>query len=335
MHTNARSWLPVEIAFDPCPALIPEASVRWMEFGKTALAEPFFQHTVTRLKASAPPPREIDTDLDAVVIEGERRGRSAPAGFIFHVSRCGSSLVANGLRLARGIQVLAEARPMTSLFLPYAATGSDYAERHWIVHRSRLAHALASLFSHYRRGSSEAIVVKWTSVNSVMVSEIRAVWPDTPCVFVVRNPLEVLVANLQPGGLIETRRSVFAAHLMGSPASHRFANMRDEEYGARVIGHYMTMAIVADDRNRLIDYDDINPRTLGIIAKHFGLTVPRTESSWRPVFERHAKDPLGKRRFRDDRQRKLRKASKSAREAIERWAFPVYESLLGRSNRIR
>ena len=335
MRADERGWVPVEIALDQCPALVPDASVRWLKFGSTRLTEPFFQHTVLKLKRGKHRPREIDTDLAAVIAEGTRWNATAPAAFIFHVSRCGSSLVANGLRMARGIQVLAEARPMTSLFLPYPATGYAYSDNCWCQRRSALAGALVSLFSHYRASIPEPIVIKWTSLNTIMMSDIRALWPETPCLFVVRNPLEVLVANLQPGGLIDSRRSPAGPALCR--CSHaRLARMSDEEYGARLIGHYLDTALATSGDNFwIIDYDDIDQPTLGMVADRFGLKLPRSAHRLKAVFEHHAKDPEGTRRFRDDRLAKRRLATAPARRAVEQWATPAYRSLLAGSNRVR
>jgi len=306
-----------------------------MQLGATPLAEPFFEQTITRLKTEEDPPREIVTGLEAILTEGAGSRAAAPVGLVFHISRCGSSLIANGLRTARAAQVLAEARPLTSLFFPRPPTGYASADELWRSRRDALARSLASIYSSYRRGEPEPIVIKWTSLNTVMLPSIRAVWPDTPCLFVVRNPLEVLVANLQPGGLIDTRRSAFGPGLSGCSA-RRLAKMPDEEYCARVIGNYLTTGLAELDADVwVIDYDDVNRQTLRAAARRFGLKLPFPDEVLGKVFERHAKDPTAKQRFRDDRRRKRRQATTAATAAVKQWAEPAYRSLLASRNRLQ
>jgi hypothetical protein len=330
----ARGWVPVEIPFTEHPALVSDPPVRWMELGRAPLAEPFFAQTLARLKAGEPPPREIDTGLDALLAEGARGGDAAPAGFVFHISRCGSSLVANGLRTAAGTQVLAEARPMTALFLPYPATGDADADARWAERRSALGRALVTIVARYRDGEPEAVVIKWTSLNTTMLPAIRAVWPDTPALFVVRDPLEVLVANLHPGGLIDTRHSALAPALSGVADPGELAGMGDEEYGARVLGRYLETALAGADLWAL-DYEDIDPRTLRAVAERFGREIPAGPQVLEPVFTRHAKDPAGLRVFEDDREAKRRRATRDAVAAVEAFAAPAYRALLEGARRVR
>ena len=335
MSPAARGWVPVEIPFTEHPALVSEPPVRWMELEHAPLAEPFFAQTLARLKAGEHPPREIDTGLDAVLAEGARAGAAAPAGLVFHISRCGSSLVANGLRTAARTQVLAEARPMTALFLPYPATGDADADARWAQRRSALGRALVAIVSRYRDAEPEAVVIKWTSLNTALLPAIRAVWPDTPALFVVRDPLEVLVANLQPGGLIDTRHSAFAPALSGVADPGELAGMGDEEYGARVLGRYLETAALAGDDLWVIDYEDIDPRTLRAVAERFGREIPSAPQVLAAVFERHAKDPAGLRRFHDDREAKRRRATPQAIAAVDAFAAPAYRALLDGAPRVR
>jgi hypothetical protein len=66
-----------------------------MEIGSTPLAEPFFSHTIDRLRKEDPPPREMETDMETLLRVGARLPQVRPSGFIFHISHCGSTLIAN------------------------------------------------------------------------------------------------------------------------------------------------------------------------------------------------------------------------------------------------
>ena len=100
-----RGWVPSAISFDQEPHIIPEATVNWVEVGSTPLAEPFFDQTLTRLREATPAAREILTDIDTLFRVGEVLPRPQPAGFIFHISRCGSTLLANALKTSDQVVV--------------------------------------------------------------------------------------------------------------------------------------------------------------------------------------------------------------------------------------
>src|SRR5947209_5460698 len=93
-------WLPVTIGFDANPALLPDAPVRWVDFGSTALSAPYFDLDVDRLRAADPPAREAETGIDAIVSAAAGLPPVRPAGFIFDLAHCGATLVANVLQTA-------------------------------------------------------------------------------------------------------------------------------------------------------------------------------------------------------------------------------------------
>src|SRR6188508_98745 len=102
MLPNLKGWLPVDaVVVDGRPGLW------WMEMADVRLDEPFFEQTVERAKQDKR--RELFTEFD-VLLQLEKTLESVPpTGFIFHSSRCGSTLVANACRaLSRSI-VIAEA----------------------------------------------------------------------------------------------------------------------------------------------------------------------------------------------------------------------------------
>ena len=88
----------MKTGFLPVDAVVVDGrpGLQWMDMSGVSLAEPFFQQTVERLRADGR--RELFTEFD-VLLELEKQLDSVqPTGFIFHSSRCGSTLVANACR---------------------------------------------------------------------------------------------------------------------------------------------------------------------------------------------------------------------------------------------
>src|SRR4029450_14106661 len=94
MTAHAESnWLPVRFSFTP-----RSVSVRWLDFGRTTLSQPFFNQTLRQLRRTEPPASERMTDLSELLRSRAAFDAVRPAGIIFHVSRCGSTFLPNGLK---------------------------------------------------------------------------------------------------------------------------------------------------------------------------------------------------------------------------------------------
>lgn len=85
-------WIPISIDLRSSPA-----AVTWLEVGETAFAEPFFQQTVERFYAENPGARRLTTGLEELLAAEAAGARRELAGFIFHMSRCGSKDVRRSL----------------------------------------------------------------------------------------------------------------------------------------------------------------------------------------------------------------------------------------------
>jgi len=332
---STKGWLPVEIGFDPQPGVVSEALVRWMEFGSTPLAEPFFNHTVDRLRKATPPARELDTDLETMVRVSRRLPAIRPAGFIFHISHCGSTLIANALKTSNHALVVSEPRPVTHLLRPRSAAIGPYLTERWNHTRQTLLNSLFSLFAHYRLGEPEPLVIKFTSINIVGMRLIRSYWPEAPCVIVVRDPVEVMVSSLQGGGWMSFKgRPEQAREMFGWADSRSPADMTDEEYGARVLGTFCSSAMEAfDEKCMVVDYGELTPDRMRDIAAFLGIELPADGKSLDQVFGPYAKDPKKRVRFKDDRELKQRRASVLIRSAASHWAMEPYSELRKRSRR--
>ena len=88
--------------------------VDWADLSEERFVEPFFDQTVARW-ASGPRARPlVRTGLEALVAL-DNEPSLEPAGMIFHLSRCGSTLVSRLLGTLPGAVVLAEPSPLNAL----------------------------------------------------------------------------------------------------------------------------------------------------------------------------------------------------------------------------
>ena len=148
LHSNetnlvTRGWLPWRIAEN-------SAIIRWIEplvsdADERFFSEPIFEWCVARARARIPRPRELDTDLSVLRAAASRLPEVLPAGIIFHVSRCGSTLVSNALSVASEVVVLSEV-PAVDQMMDMAESSEPY----WAETGRQGLRDLVSVFAHHR-----------------------------------------------------------------------------------------------------------------------------------------------------------------------------------------
>src|SRR5271170_2236904 len=82
----APGWIPIDI-----DGLRPV--VRWMNVGKTSLSAPTFEGSVAILRRDNRP--ELETGHSLLASGTMHLPEVEPAGIIFHMTRCGSTLLAS------------------------------------------------------------------------------------------------------------------------------------------------------------------------------------------------------------------------------------------------
>src|SRR5215213_6769425 len=137
MLKDLKGWMPVDaVVVEGRPGL------SWMDMAGVSLSEPFFQQTVERARRDDR--RELFTEFD-VLLELEKQLESvAPTGFIFHSSRCGSTLVANACRAVSNSIVLSEANAIDKLIARFITdVDNTVKESLYSVFLRGVVHALA------------------------------------------------------------------------------------------------------------------------------------------------------------------------------------------------
>lgn len=322
-EAEVHGWLPVGIGFESSGV-----TARWLEFRASELVEPFFQQTIRRLRMRRPPVREQVSDVKALVDYADGLPSVPPAVVIFHVSRCGSTLLVNALKTGDRVVALSEARPISALSSPVLVRKLAGHDRS-LQGRRRLLDSVVQLFAH-DSGQAPKVVIKCNAVSVLEISQMRAVWPAVPFVVVIRNPIEVIVSNLAgPASWVRGRHIAPGSQSVFGWSGREVARMSDEEYCARGLGcFYEAIGTQIDDRCQLVDYGDLDPARVRALAEWCGIALPPADSeSFARAFAGYAKDPTGQRMFEPDKERKQREASASLVAVVGRWAQEQYEML--------
>lgn len=319
---DLKGWLPVDaVVVNGRPGLW------WMDMSAVSLTEPFFQQTVDRAKADGSGRGELFTEFDVLLQLEKLLDSVTPSGFIFHSSRCGSTLLANACRAISNSIVLSEANAIDKLiarFITDAAQGG-VKESLYSVFLRGVVHALGQR----RTGAEQHLFIKFACCSFSQIDRIRRIWPNVPWLFLYRDPVETIVSNIDdvPPWLIDPDRRVLAS--ITGVSTDAVAEMSLEESCARTIGSlYATADRLAHTGGMLLNYSQLSVPVMSSVLSFFNLSPSAAELETIARGSRvYAKEICGAREFVADAESKQKRASNLVREMAETWAIEPYHRL--------
>lgn len=310
-----EGWLPARLGAEADGTVWAD----WCRLTTGGLREPFFDETIDLCLRH--PFNQLFSRRTPMALLGERfaaRPGLAPAGFVFHMSRCGSTLVSRLLSGLPGSLVLSEPDPLHWVLrggaAPSRAVAVDWLR--WV---------LAALAQPWT-GQETRVFVKFDCWSVLDLPLIRAAFPEVPWVFLYRAPVEVLVSQLRRRGT-QTVPGAYGAGVLGLDLA-RVQRMAPEEYCARVLQAICDAAIRHHDSGRslLVNFEELPGAVWDRILGFFGAECsPATRDELRRLSRFDAKRPAVS--FVDDVAEKNRSATPLARRMAETLLMPAYERL--------
>jgi len=282
------------------------------DIGPGQLRDAFMQETIARVPATETFVHIARDDL------GKAAPGTAPAGLIFHVARCGSTLISQLLKTHANLVVYAEPLPFNELLLP---------PHKW--QRHELVAALRSLGDAFARHAGRPYILKFSSWNTLFCDLLAEAFPESPWILSLRDPVEVGVSLLQqPAGWM--RGGDDASRQLVRHVDPDAAARSPEEFVARLYGEFCAAACRLDAlRGRLVRYEALPAAAWDTVAPHFSLSVDEVQRERMVQAARvNAKAPIGTSAvYASDVASKQAAASTALREAIDAFARPSLERL--------
>jgi hypothetical protein len=168
-------------------------------------------------------------------------------------------------------------------------------------------------------------VIKFDCWNTMDLSLIQRAFPRVRCVFVYRDPIEVLASHQRQRGR-HMVPGLLEPELFGLVASSA-GQLGLEEYGARVLAHICQSALhyAQTGSCRLINYRQL-PEVVWELLDLF--QIPHTAADlehMRHVTQFHSKNPSFY--FTDDTAAKQQEATDLVRKLACQWLMPLYQQL--------
>ncbi|HVF23591.1 MAG TPA: sulfotransferase [Pyrinomonadaceae bacterium] len=319
--TDLQGWMPVDaVVVEGRPGL------SWMNMAGVELADPFFQQTVDRLRSEHPDRRETFAEFDTLIRLEKTFDSVAPTGFIFHSSRCGSTLLSNACRALPGAIVLSEPPAVDKLLARFVTDTDEHGTKAMLY--SLFLRAAINALAQHRTGQERHLFVKFACCSTMQIERIQRIWPNVPWVFLYRDPVETIVSNMRnrPSWLMDDHR-VLASIIDTRP--EEVAQMSAEELCARSIASFFATAHrVANDRALLLNYNQLSTAEISNVLNFFGIELaPAEMETIARQSQMYSKAASGARAFVADAETKQQLATGTIREAAERWANKPYQLL--------
>ncbi len=311
-----EDWVPCRVAWEQQVPLVD-----WCYLGGVRFTEPFFQDTISRaLRRPFSAAFLRRTPMDA----WEEIGRRDPAALIFHMSRCGSTLISQMLKAISGVTVFSEAPPVDTIVRAPEFGIEPSAEQHadWLRWMGR---ALGWGGAVGQRG----YFLKLDCWHVVDLNLFRQAFPSTPWIFLYRDPIEVLASHaLQPAewtlpGYLKAERFGFDAARIPPAAL--------AEYRARLLAGMLRRVLESGDEleGRLVNYSELPDWGWTTLPGMFGLDLSAQE-----IAAMQAVATLDAKRsgvaFAPDAERKRANATPEIKALSEKYLDDLYRKLEGR-----
>jgi gluconate kinase len=312
------NWMPVRIFWRP-----DGPYVDWCYMQNDRFTKPFFDTTIQgRWKNLFSHLFRHETPADHLRDLHIARPGLPPTGFIFHMSRCGSTLISQMLAALPQNIVISEAPPIDSILRT-----STLDPR--ITDEQRIAwlQGLASALGRKRFPEEKYYFIKFDSWNTLDLDIIRRAFPDVPWIFLYRDPVEVIVSQMRQRGAQMIPGTL--SHLLPGLDFAEMAEMSGEEYCARVLERICKSVVEQIEKDGqhalLVNYQQLPAAASSIVMDHFRISYSADDlETMNAAAKFDAKTPQNE--FVPDTRAKRAEAGEAVIEAAGRVNL-VYERL--------
>jgi len=291
--------------------------VDWCHHGSRRFVEPFYYETI--VWAFTRPFNQLFQRRTLIAAAASLPAGLKPSGFIFHMSRCGSTLLGQALASNPAHIMVSEASPIRNI-LQAALHGPATPEQveKWLSY-------VVNAFGQKRFPCETRFFVKFFAADVLYLPLIQRVFTDVPWIFLYRNPLEIFASQrAQPGA--DTIRGGIPLQLLGT-APEELYSISNEEYLCRTLAAFGAAALAAHrpGQSLILDYKDLIPALWERLQTHFGYALDgEARTAMLQALGRNSKQPSAA--FEEDGAAKRAAAAPFA-ELVNLIVGPTYAAL--------
>jgi hypothetical protein len=272
MNNNKQSpvegWIPLKLYPEDDSLLC-----RWLYVGDKEFTEPFFDETVSACR-TLPENGHLKRSMsstDMLADWAKEMDVIEPTAFIFHISRCGSTLISQMLGMQPSNIVLSE--------VPFFDDLLRYGKKHHCMPQIlQQLKAAIGLYGATRKAAYQQLFIKTDSWHIHFYKELRSLYPKVPFFLLYRRPDEVIRSQQKKRGM-QAIPNLIEADIFGFNKDIISTTPLDE-YMGMVIESYLTAFLEIlqhDKRVYAVNYHDGAMPITDIIASVTGLNITAAE----------------------------------------------------------
>lgn len=189
-----KNWVPYKLKSDS-----GQFQCHWLNTSGERFTEPFFEETIMKCRSRRNRYFHFPSvsNLDMLLEWSGNFDDIIPSAIIFHISRCGSTLVSQMLTSAPKNIVLSEVPFFDDLLrLPFKAS-RRFTEKEI----SSFLKASVNFYGQKKYAEEDNVFIKTDSWHIFFYEQLRQLYPTVPFVFLYRSPHEVFRSHKKVPGM--------------------------------------------------------------------------------------------------------------------------------------
>jgi hypothetical protein len=253
-----KSWIPYKLDLKSDDSLL----CRWLNTFDKPYLDPFFDETISKCKALDQHILKFASVADLTVLNdwAKKVEYVEPTAFIFHISRCGSTLVSQLLGMNEQHISLAEV-PFFDDILRLQLKKNNIQG----LDTGNLLSAAIKLYGQKRIGTETNLFIKTDSWHVFYYKKIRQLYPEVPFMFLYRAPDEVFNSHLKKTGM-QAVPGLIEPELFGLDGME-ILHMPQREYIAKMIERYLEMYLEIMENDQLSVFLDYKEGIIPVMKK--------------------------------------------------------------------
>ncbi|SDO80088.1 hypothetical protein SAMN05421820_1245 [Pedobacter steynii] len=272
MEHPLKNWLPYQLSYEEKDGW----NLSWMDLEDIRITAPFFDQTISACSIQRKEKRRIQSNssVDFLTSIAQEIPHLKPDAFIFHVSRCGSTLITQAFSEEEQNIVISEA-PLLDEIL----RAEEKAPNISLTQKELWFKATINLMGQFRNDKESAFIIKLDSWHLHFYEQLRTWFPDTPFFFLSRTPDEVLASHKKLAGLHSIPGMINKKLLQIDPIKEYGGDF--SRYTADVLqGYYQQLLKIQrqqHQKNTFADYADGAAEMISSFASFTGIEIRNPE----------------------------------------------------------
>lgn len=317
-------FIPIEVQ----PATTGHEVV-WFDVGDHQFTKAKFEFAIQRMRAEPNARPTVTMNIEHLTTPSFLPDTLYPSGFVFHMSRCGSTLFARALARTRDHIVIDEGTPLND-GLWDLLTGGWRQPVSADARSLQICRNLILALGRRRIPEQQRYFVKFRSWNVLFIELITQAFPDVPCLFLYRDPVEVLVSSQwNPVWTLDFKATATGAYMIEHSLAATQA-MDDLTFLAKVFARYFVAALQTNVKQlSYLNYEQLTRANFPAILMHAFNYQPTADqlALMQTQFDYYSKDDEDAVRFTPDKEAKQAAATTEIRRVANEEIMATYAQI--------